>query len=490
MSWKDSVTAYGKELDAELVIDGTTFKAKDVVTVNPHYNGALYTSVMKELDLELMGEHSVKGQMVSGLKIGAKVGEGKYDYLNFGTYFVKESEYDVASKSTKCECYDKMLQAMIPYDITFEYPITVGAYLQGICDRLGWELATPTFCNSSVEIEEEKFDATYTFRDVLDQIAQVGGGLIGFKKDDKLYVIYPTDSGEIIDESNLKSLTIGKKYGPVNSLVLARTPQEDNIYAQDTESIEANGLCEVKIENNQIMDSHRDDFIENLLTQIKGTEYYIYELESYGIGYLNLGDIFTLKVENGTEYKTLMLVDDLNVTQGMSEKSSIEMPTETKTDYNAASKSDRVLNQTILKVNKQEQTITALVAQTEKIEGINNDITSLKKSVEQTMTAEAIEMLVSETLSGVDEITTSTGYRFDKNGLKISKSDSDIATVIDEDGMDISDGGEKVLEANHDGVNAKNLTARQYLIVGSVSRFEDYDNGTGERRTGCFLMGG
>lgn len=489
MSWKDSITAYGKELETELIIDGTTYTAKDVVSVNPHYNGALYSSVMKEFDLEILGNRQLKGQTISSLKIGVRVGSGKYDYIDLGSYIVKESEYDVATKSTKCECYDKMLMAMIPYDITFEYPLTVGAYLQGICDRFDWELATPTFCNSDVEIEEEKFDNSYTFRDVLDQIGQVSGGTIAFKSDGKLYVIYPTESGETIDESNLKSLKIGEKYGPVNSLVLARTPQEDNIYAQDTESIDVNGLCEVKIENNQIMDSHREDFIHNLLNQIKGTTYYLYDLESYGIGYLNLGDIFTIQAENGTEYKTMMLNDDLQVTQGMTEKTSLAKPEETETDYKAASKTERLLNQTMLKVDKQDGKIEALVTRVETVEGYDGRLQEVEKSVNQIVTAEYVETLVSEKVSGIDEVKTTIG-RFDKDGLKISKSDSDTTTLIDDDGVDVSANGEKVLVADSTGVNALNLTSRQYLIVGTNSRFENYDNGTDSRRTGCFFIGG
>lgn len=495
MGWKENVNAYGKELETELIINGTTFTAKDVVSVNPHYNGKLYSSVMKEFDLELMGEHSLKRQTISSAKIGARVGGGDYSYIDLGEYIVKECEYDVATKSTKCECYDKMLDSMIPYDITFTYPITVGAYLQGICDRFEWVLATTTFGNSDKTIEEEKFDSSYTFRDVLDQIAQVAGGIIAFKTDGKLYVIYPTESGETIDESNLKSLTMGEKYGPVNSLVLARTPQEDNIYAQDTESIEANGLCEVKIENNQIMDSHRDDFIDNLLAQIKGTTYYTYDLESFGIGYLNLGDIFTIKIENGTEYRAIMLNDDLKVTQGMTEKSSLAKPEETETDYKAASKTDRLLNQTMLKVDKQEHKITALVTDTSNLQGyvagMDEDVKVLKKSVEQTMTADAIETLISKTVStGATEVTTTTGHKLDENGLHISKSTSDMTTTIDDDGMDVSSGTEKVLVADSMGVNALNLTARKYLIAGTYSRLEDYDNGTDSKRTGCFFIGG
>jgi len=43
-----------------------------------------------------------------------------------------------------------------------------------------------------------------------------------------------------------------------------------------------------------------------------------------------------------------------------------------------------------------------------------------------------------------------------------------------------------VLTANNTGVDAKNLHATTYLIVGANSRFEDYDDNS---RTGCFWIG-
>ena len=122
---------------------------------------------------------------------------------------------------------------------------------------------------------------------------------------------------------------------------------------------------------------------------------------------------------------------------------------------------------------------------------MDEDVKVLKKSVEQTMTADAIETLISKTVStGATEVTTTTGHKLDENGLHISKSTSDMTTTIDDDGMDVSSGTEKVLVADSMGVNALNLTARKYLIAGTYSRLEDYDNGTDSKRTGCFFIGG
>ena len=58
-------------------------------------------------------------------------------------------------------------------------------------------------------------------------------------------------------------------------------------------------------------------------------------------------------------------------------------------------------------------------------------------------------------------------------------------TTIDEDGMIIERNSNQVLVANNEGVDAYNLHASTYLIIGDNSRFEDYDN---DSRTGCFWI--
>jgi hypothetical protein len=89
-------------------------------------------------------------------------------------------------------------------------------------------------------------------------------------------------------------------------------------------------------------------------------------------------------------------------------------------------------------------------------------------------------------VDGIDGITTSTGYTFDKDGLRIHKSGDEIENLLDNTGMYVNRSDENVLTANADGVQAINLTARQYLTVGQNSRFEDYDG----NRTACFFIGG
>ena len=128
----------------------------------------------------------------------------------------------------------------------------------------------------------------------------------------------------------------------------------------------------------------------------------------------------------------------------------------------------------------QEQTNAA-------IQGVNDNINTLTSKVEATMSADDVRLEISNQLdNGVDKITTSTGYTFNEEGLTISKSGSEMETTITEDGMIVYKDNMAVLTANNEGVEAIDLHATTYLIVGRNSRIEDY----GTNRTGCFWIGG
>lgn len=93
--------------------------------------------------------------------------------------------------------------------------------------------------------------------------------------------------------------------------------------------------------------------------------------------------------------------------------------------------------------------------------------------------------------NGVQSVTTTTGYTFNHDGLSIKQSNSDIINKINESGMyvvrSVGDSETEILSAGTSGVNALNLTARQYLLIGSNCVFEDYGNNN--ERTACYYIG-
>ena len=117
------------------------------------------------------------------------------------------------------------------------------------------------------------------------------------------------------------------------------------------------------------------------------------------------------------------------------------------------------------------------------VDDLTGEMTAIKND-----TAE-FTIAVSKLLTdGVTSVKTTTGYTFDAEGLKITKSGQEMENRLDNSGMYVERSGETILQANAAGVVATDVTVRNYLIVGNHSRFEDYSDGDDNARTGCFWI--
>lgn len=137
------------------------------------------------------------------------------------------------------------------------------------------------------------------------------------------------------------------------------------------------------------------------------------------------------------------------------------------------------------------RTTEEVYVQASKVTELADSVSSLSNEVEMKLDANAVKIAVKEEIAngGVDRVKTESGYRFDADGLTISKSGEQMANLLDNTGMYVTRSGKEILTANDKGVTAVNLHAKEYLIVGQGngrSRFEDY----GILRTGCFWVGG
>ena len=148
----------------------------------------------------------------------------------------------------------------------------------------------------------------------------------------------------------------------------------------------------------------------------------------------------------------------------------------------------QILRESVSQLSVNADGITETVSKTEEVVStLTGDVESVKQEIldiqkESNQLTIDIQKITDD---GVNKVTTTTGFKFNEEGLEISKSTSDISTKITEDGMTINRNGEALLTADHEGVDAKDLHAKTYLIIGGRSRFENY----GSDRTGCFWIG-
>lgn len=374
-SYKNKIKEFGRELNSKITYTLNNVEielgSENLNSITPHFESSILKSVMKQLDIDSNIE--IPEGTIINYQFGVKVGNS-YEYINYGNYIVYKVEKQEDTKSYKITCYDKMLYSMKDYeDLEINFPITIRNYINAICTKIGltFKNASDTFANYNREIANELYldsdgnSLGYTFRDVLDELAQTTGSTICINEaNDNLEIRYINETNDTINEQYLKDINVsfGEKYGPVNSIVLSRASESDNVYLQDEESVEENGLCEIKIKDNQIMNfNDRSDYLPDLLDALDGLEYYLNDFSSTGITYYELCDKYNISIGNNT-YPCIMFNDEVNITQGIEENVHTDMPEESETDYKKADKTDRKINQTYIMVNKQEGEIQALAS--------------------------------------------------------------------------------------------------------------------------------
>ena len=393
-SFKEQIKEMGRELNSLITFDGVELGAEQLNSITPSFESSILKSAMKMLEIDSNVEIP-KGSVVN-YKFGVKI-NGAYEYLNFGNYIVYSVEKQEDTMSYKVICYDKMLNTMKEYTTLQNgaFPMTVRDYINNLCLDCGLEFknAGGEFANYNKIIESDLYaNLDYTYRDIFDELSAVTGSVICLDKDDNVEVRYVRETLDTIDEEYLKDINInfGEKYGPVNSIVLSRSGESDNVYLRDEQSVSTNGLTELKIVDNQIMNwNNRADYLPDILEKLNGLEYYTNDFSSTGITYYDICDTYNIKIGDNT-YSCVMFNDEILVTQGLEENVFTEMPEETKTDYSKSDKDDRRINRAYIIVDKQNQQINALLNKvdenTEKIVSFDATIEDIKSSVSTTET--------------------------------------------------------------------------------------------------------
>ena len=416
-NFKTALKTLGRELDVKITYtennETQMIELSDIINVSPIINGGILKSVMKQLELEL--KVLIPQNTLLNVQIGLKVGNS-FEYMNYGNFIVRdEPTYNADMQSYTYICYDKMLHSMVDYeDMNIIYPITIRNYINAICTHLGltFKDVNNVFANYDKEIKNELYLDTngkslgYTFRDVLDELAQVTASTICINEEtDELEIRYVTETNDSIDEEFLKDINIQfkDKYGPINLIVLSRA-DADNIYYPN--EIPANP-CEIKIVDNQILNwDDRETYMPDIYNKLNGLEYYINDFSSIGILWYELCDMYRINIGEDS-YKCVLLNDEVNVQQGLEELIYTNMPEESVTDYHTADTSDRKVKQTIFQVNKQEGQIQSIVSEigdrSQKTTTITQDIDGIQSAVED------IEDLTN-TVSGLKTVNITDAY--------------------------------------------------------------------------------
>lgn len=463
--------------------------------------------------------------------------DSDYEYP-FPYFKVTEVHRDENTNEASVTAYDAIYNAtnykVADLDLPSGY--TIREFTVACANLLGLPLRIDTAADSVFNTyypEKANFEGTENLREAMNDIAEATQTIYYINKNWELVFKRLDIDGEPVERiTKNKYITLESKTNRRLTSVCHVTELGDNVIAEGNES----GTTQY-IRDNAFWDMREDIgvLVEDALAAVYGLTINQFEMNWRGNFLIEIGDKIAMTTKDDDVVISYLLNDTVSYNGFYSQKTRWNYTDTPETPANPSTLGD-ALKQTYARVDKVNKEINLVASRVEtnsseisaiklNTDSISASVTNVEKTladkseadnkrfdelgkeiddneesnlgkfeeiekkVEAQMTSEDVKILISESIDdGVNKVTTSTGFTFNDEGLKVSKSDSDLSTQITEDGMTIDNNGDEVLTVNHYGVNAANLHATTYLFIGSSSRFEDFykDN---ELRTGCFWVG-
>ena len=306
----------------------------EIISLKRNNLGELFRTYMKSYDLESTFSFNVGDK--AKIYIGTTV-NNEIEYIYTGQYYVYEKAYNEESKTYTYTLCDRMLFTMQKYDndLCFGNELYLGVYqlITNILVKQCGFASNEIYLDGNIGVNDVYFVGRDTFaeinitcRDVLDMLVQANGCSLAMNEVTQRmqYRTISNTSVDTLDEDilDISKIKMEKKFGEINSLVFSRADGFDNIERRNQSSIDTNGLTQYVIKDNlfldNLSDTYRQQCIDNLFDVMQNIGYYICDINTIGIGYIEYLDKFTISA-NGNTYETICLENTNTISNGMSE---------------------------------------------------------------------------------------------------------------------------------------------------------------------------
>lgn len=442
-----------KELQAYITGDVDIRSDNDLISFKISCESGLCKSAMRKLEAKYTGDYNLLGQWVH-VGFGVKLDNGTFEYLDYGSFLISEITTAKDTDITTIVGYDKMINTMMSYQkLDVEYPINLFTYTQKLCEACSLELGNDSFITNNDWLVNgelwENIDGI-TYRDIFVQIAQATGTTCIISNDDKVYFKVLTDTNEQLSYDNMFKLSLEPKYGEINSVVLSRSPQEDNIFMRDDESITNNGLTEIRIENNQIIDGDRDNAMTPIYNALKGISYYPFESTTEGLGWFEIGDKINIINNTGDVFDTVLFNLNIEVDGAIRETLRAVAESKTQTQYQYATTIAKRVKNTEIIVNKQEEYIKSLISDMYEENGVvNKSFTEIYQNIDNI----------------VNNVQKSGGNNLIKNSVMFAYDNENVPND-----WDVVGDGDLTISSNAESLNAGCLSGHSFTLGNKIVR--------------------
>ncbi|MCL2094779.1 hypothetical protein FWH13_01545 [Candidatus Saccharibacteria bacterium] len=380
---------------------------------------------------------------------------GGWETCDYGKYRVREYENNLERGTTTLRCLNMMgILAETPYESgVLTFPCTVAELAQQVADRFGFTINTDmtSLPNHDYTITEDLYANIHgtAYRDVLAEIAGATGTMAKFRPDSTLDLVSAQmTAGDELTYDNLRRVKFEPKWGVLNALVLARTPQEDNIVFVDQPSIEVNGRTDIKLANNEILDDNRQAMGQAILDTVTGFDFSPFTATTIGLGWIEVGDRLSVTDPDGVKWEVVPTNTRIEIGQGIKETIDGAAPEPEATDYARAGGMTRTIFNTEIKVDRQGQQIESVVSRQDEFEGeTQSSFTQVVQNLTNIVTSV-------QNSGGANLIRNSAGFFLGEDGLPTSW-DADTSS------------GALVISASSDAISNGSLSGNIIILRGA-----------------------
>lgn len=475
-----------------------------------------------------------------------------YEFVDMGTFNVFD-ETDEDEFNTHITAFDNLIKFNVPFIDKQDYPKTLYSELVNICEQAGVELINENIVNGNFIIEANPFIGGENLKSVLKAICQISG-TFGIIKNDKLLLQLKNETNETLNKGEHEPVVWKRRTYGINQLVLGMADVEgEYVLRQDDQDVAINGVHKLVINDNPFVftEEKRNLAIDNLFEQVKGFGYVPFDLKGEWLNYIEIGDTIKIDgidtivlringkspesldsiisapaiIDSAIEYanntnsfekrvnRTEIVVDKANqqiqaVVQTVEGSASYNLTQDTQyqpnKEYYKFDMSEYVLLQEGTDYNVGED-IVGNVYEYNFTEGLEERVSRNELNIDsQKTTIDIISTNINTENGDVESVKTTTGYTFDKDGLKIKKDVNDYNTLIDNTGTYYKDGDTILSQTTKDGTITKDMVlygkyyygVREDLDVANFKKddamfvAELYTDNNGEEGFGHFWNGG
>lgn len=479
----------------------------------------------------------------------SKLGYYITTFYCLGNFIVDKPDSDEVKDNTQYTARDYTIKFNVPFNADYvddEFTasfndntaqedstgVTAEWLARYTCKQVGVELGNTDFTNSDFIISSNQFQNGDYCRDVMKSIGKLAYSWVRIGWDNKAYLDFKVKTNveqeyNNITKDNYYTLDVQKEeYGPINKVVLGSSIIEgDYSYQEDADSITSIGEKTLVINDNPILytEEIRESAKENA-NVLFGLVYTPLTTETTGHPWLQGNELISIIDKNDNVLYAYPFDRVITYNGHIKTALSSYAQTEVEEDYHYDGTGSAIgeRRKTQITIDREKQRIDALTSTTKnldtKIENNQKEIINkfdgyipqsqfveLETSVNQlqTDTYTKTEINTKLTDGSVTKVKTTSGT-FDEDGMHYEKTGAPTSSTINEKGVEVEDSSkndllyagyvdeEKTIQntrlKNFEGqsvVYTQNAIVDNYFVMGTHSRTEDYETGTG-----VFYIGG